>query len=189
MRIVTGTAKGIRLATLEGNETRPTSERVKEAIFSSLQFDIEGRRVLDLFAGSGQMGLEAMSRGAESVCFVDASHDAMQIVKQNAEKTGFFKASRFSMADYRNFVRKAGGKDTWNLVFIDPPYHMDCVGDALERILRAKIVPAGGIVVTESGHPDIFRGHEEIQSRFAVVKAARYSISYVTILRVLEDEA
>ena len=77
LRIITGTAKGKKLKTLEGEATRPTSERIKEAIFSAIQFDVEGRRTLDLFAGSGQMGLEALSRGAESVMFIDSARDTL----------------------------------------------------------------------------------------------------------------
>ena len=85
MRIITGKAKGTKLHSLEGEDvTRPTSERAKEAIFSMLQFEIEGRRVLDLFAGSGQLGLEAMSRGASYAMFVDQNRDAMNIVKKNS---------------------------------------------------------------------------------------------------------
>ncbi len=185
MRIVTGTAKGIRLQTLEGNETRPTSERVKEAIFSSIQFDIEGRRVLDLFAGSGQMGLEAMSRGAAAAMFVDASGDAMNIVKANAQKTGFFKDCRFLISDYRNYIRKAKEKDAWDLIFIDPPYGMDCAGEAVKRILEAGIAAPGCLLVLESGNPNAMAAYEAIASRFEVVKTARYSISYVTILKFI----
>ena len=84
LRIITGTAKGKKLITLEGEATRPTSDRIKEAVFSSIQFDIEGRRVLDLFAGSGQLGLEALSRGAVSVSFVDAEREAMDRARKEA---------------------------------------------------------------------------------------------------------
>ena len=85
MRIITGRARGIRLDTLEGEMTRPTTERAKEAIFSRLQFEVEGRRVLDLFAGSGQMGLEALSRGATHAVMVDQSKEAIAIIRKNAE--------------------------------------------------------------------------------------------------------
>ena len=87
MRIITGKAKGIILKTPAGEATRPTAERVKEAVFSMLQFDIEGRSVLDLFAGSGQMGLEALSRGAQEATFVDKSKEAIKLIKENIEKT------------------------------------------------------------------------------------------------------
>jgi 16S rRNA (guanine(966)-N(2))-methyltransferase RsmD len=187
MRIITGSAKGKRLATLEGNDTRPTGERVKEAIFSSLQFDIEGRRVLDLFAGSGQLGLEALSRGAESCMFVDASPEAMAIIKENAKRCDFFSTSRFLISDYRSYVRKAGGKDTYHLFFLDPPYALNCVGDALSRILKAEIAQDCALFVCESGSKDIFASYEEIESRFEVVKYARYGVAHIHILRLKSE--
>ena len=110
VRIITGSKKGKKLATLEGDATRPTSERIKGAMFSSIQFDVENRRVLDLFAGSGQLGFEALSRGAESVTFVDAERDAMDIVKKNARDLSYFDVCKFSIADYRNYIRKASGR-------------------------------------------------------------------------------
>ena len=102
MRIITGSARGAVLKTLEGERTRPTAEKVKEAVFSALQFDLEGRTFLDLFAGSGQMGLEALSRGARKATFIDESREAMEIVKANAQKTGFFDASHFFVPEKQN---------------------------------------------------------------------------------------
>lgn len=151
MKIITGSAKGKRLRTLEGEATRPTSERIKEAIFSSIQFDVEGRRVLDLFAGSGQMGLEALSRGAQSAMFVDSAKEAIDVVKANAEATGFFSSSRYLVSDYRNFLRKYAGRERYDLIFIDPPYAMECAKDAVERLLRADLVAKGALVVLEVG--------------------------------------
>ncbi len=155
LRIITGKAKGKKLETLLGDETRPTSERIKEAIFSSIQFDIEDRRVLDLFAGCGQLGLEALSRGAVSASFVDASRDAIDIVKKNAKTTGFFEDSRYIVSDWRNYIRKAAGKDRYDLVFIDPPYAMECCADALLRLENAGLLAPGAIVVLESGEENI----------------------------------
>ena len=190
MRIITGTARGVRLASLEGETTRPTAERVKEAIFSSIQFEIEGRAVLDLFGGSGQMGLEALSRGAASAMFVDSSADAMAIIKENAKKTGFFGDCRFLISDYRSYLRKAAGRDGYHLIFIDPPYAAELCGDALERILASGLARTGCLLVCESGSPEIFRGHEAIRSRFEVVKYQRYGVAHVHILRLLpESEA
>ena len=119
MRIITGVAKGKRLVTPEGRDVRPTPERVKEGIFSALQFDIEGRRVLDLFAGSGQLGLEALSRGAESAVFVDASNASVKIVKQNIELTGFGNKAKVFCSDYTSFASAC--RDTFDIVFLDPP--------------------------------------------------------------------
>ena len=155
LRIITGTKKGQKLLTLEGEATRPTSERIKGAMFSSIQFDIEYRRVLDLFAGSGQLGLEALSRGAASVTFVDMERDAMEIVKKNAIATDFFGKCRYCVSDYRNFIRKAAGKDKYDLVFIDPPYAMACCADALTRLAEAELLLDGAILVCESGEENV----------------------------------
>ena len=155
LRIITGTAKGKKLVTLEGEATRPTSERIKEAIFSSIQFDIEGRRVLDLFAGSGQLGLEALSRGAESAFFVDSAREAIEIVKKNASFCELADKCRYLVSDSRNYIRKASGREKFDLVFVDPPYAMECCGDVLSRLEKSDVLANGAIVVLESGTEEI----------------------------------
>lgn len=155
MRIITGSAKGKKLVTLEGDATRPTSERIKEAIFSSIQFDIENRVVLDLFAGSGQMGLEALSRGASSAMFIDSATEAIAVCKENAKRTDLFDQCRFLVSDYRNFIRKAAGERKFDLVFIDPPYAMGCCTEALHRLTGAGLLLPGALVVLESGEEAI----------------------------------
>ena len=107
MRIITGKAKGIRLKTLEGDATRPTSERVKEAVFSMLMGDIEGREILDLFSGSGQMGLEALSRGASHAVLVDNSYHAINIIKENVEKTKLSPLCEIRKDDSLSFIKKS----------------------------------------------------------------------------------
>ena len=171
MRIITGKAKGKRLESLEGEATRPTSDRIKEAMFSSIQFDVVGRRVLDLFAGSGQLGLEALSRGAVSASFVDASRDAMEIVKKNAKSTGFFEVSRYMVSDYRNYIRKASGRDKYDLVFIDPPYAMECCTESVTRLVEADLLADGALVVLESGNENI---DLEALSSFEILKSTQY---------------
>jgi len=180
LRIITGKAKGKRIETLEGELTRPTSERIKEAVFSAIQFDIENRRVLDLFAGSGQLGLEALSRGAASVSFVDSAREAMEVVKKNAKATGFFEDCRYVVSDWRNYIRKASGRDKYDLVFIDPPYSMECCADALVRLSESGLLEKGAILVLESGT-------EEIDvlslSNFEVIKSTHYGKkTFVNIL-------
>lgn len=171
MRIITGSAKGKKLLSPEGEGTRPTSERIKGAMFSSIQFDIEGRRVLDLFAGTGQLGLEAMSRGAESVTFVEMDRDVMEIVKKNAKSTGFFDKCRYAVSDWRNFIRKASGRDVYDLVFVDPPYSMECCTDAARRLADSKLIIPGAIVVLESGEESI---DISALSDYEVVKSTAY---------------
>ncbi len=182
MRIITGLAKGKKLKTLEGDATRPTSERMKEAIFSAIQFDIEERTVLDLFAGCGQLGLEALSRGATSAMFVDASADAIAIIKNNAQETGFFSQSRFLISDYRNYIRKASGRESFDLVFIDPPYALNAAGEAIERLARANLLKVGAIIVAESATPDVLEGHEDIRPFFTDLRHKTYGPSHIHIM-------
>ena len=171
LRIITGKAKGKRIDTLTGDATRPTSERIKEAVFSSIQFDIENRRVLDLFAGCGQLGLEALSRGAASATFVDASREAMDVVKKNATYTGFFDCAKYLVSDYRNYIRKASGRVKFDLVFIDPPYSMQCCTEAVERLVEAELLEGGAIVVLESGEEEI---DVTALPNFEVIKSTHY---------------
>ena len=173
VRIITGTKKGRKLITLEGEATRPTSERIKGAIFSSIQFDVENRRVLDLFAGSGQLGFEALSRGAESVTFVDSERDAMEIVKKNARALDFFDRAKYSVADYRNYIRKAAGRDKFDLVFIDPPYAMECCVESAMRLRDAELIIPGAILVLESGTEEILETDPRL-SGFEFVKSTSY---------------
>lgn len=184
MRIITGSARGIALKTLEGEATRPTAEKVKEAVFSALQFDLEGRRFLDLFAGSGQMGLEALSRGAAHATFIDASREAMEVVKNNARKTGFFDASHFLVSDFRSYLRKAKGGERFHIVFIDPPYAERLVGECLKRLLEADLLAPSSLVVTESEEEDVFAAYPETAKAFDVIKAKKYGRSFIHILRL-----
>lgn len=189
MRIITGSARGVRLETLEGEEvTRPTAERVKEAIFSAIQFETEGRRVLDLFGGSGQLGLEALSRGARSCMFVDASEEAIAVIKRNAQKTRLADRCRYLISDYRNYLRKARGRDCFDLVFLDPPYATHAHADALARLLEGGLVAPDCLFVCESGEPDIFGENEQLAARFTTRKTARYTHTYIHILTLREEE-
>ena len=188
MRIITGTAKGVHLETLEGNDiTRPTAERAKEAVFSAIQFDVEGRRVLDLFAGSGQMGLEALSRGAVQAMFIDASDGAIATVKRNAAKTRLSDRAKYLISDYRNYLRKARGGEPFSLVFIDPPYAMRAVSEALGKLLEYDLVTPDCIFVCESAEPDVFEGKEALGERFVTRKSGKYGKAYINILTLKED--
>lgn len=182
MRIITGSAKGKKLVSLEGEATRPTSERIKEAVFSSIQFDVEDRRVLDLFAGSGQMGLEALSRGASRATFIDLSREATEIVKQNARITGFFDVCHFLVSDWRNYIRKASGREQYDLVFIDPPYAMECCADAAAYLAEKELIIPGAIVVLESGEEEISPDDPRL-SGYRVIKSTHYGKkTFVNIL-------
>lgn len=141
MRVITGTARGRVLRTLEGEDVRPTTDRVKEAVFSIIQFEIEGRRVLDLFAGSGQLGIEALSRGAASATFVDMSKDSLSAVKYNLEHTKLGDNAKVVQTDALSFLKLT--KDKFDIVFLDPPYASSLVVDSMK--LLSDVVAAGGL--------------------------------------------
>lgn len=189
MRIITGKAKGTKLFTLEGDATRPTSERAKEALFSMIQFDIEGRRVLDLFAGSGQLGLEAISRGAAYCMFTDASAEAIGIVKKNIEKTRFAEQTKTLITDYRGFLRKSDGREGFDIIFLDPPYASDALTDALLRLYRTKLMRRGCLLVCESENGDmrIFDKEPRLDGMYTSVRKSNYGRVHLEILTPAES--
>lgn len=181
MRIITGSARGIKLATLEGTSTRPTAERVKEAIFSMIQFDLPDSYVLDLFAGSGQLGLEALSRGAEKAHLVDRSMDAYAIIKQNAQKTGLWNRCRLVAADYSEYLRVT--KDIkFDFVFLDPPYGSGFIKDSLAKLAESDILADGAWIFAEDETDDIFGSDKKLADKYEVVKQNRYGRVYITVL-------
>ena len=186
MRIITGSAKGIRLKTLEGDATRPTAERVKEAVFSMLQMDIEGRDVLDLFSGSGQMALEALSRGARSAVLLDRSPAAIAVISENATKTRLSDRCTIRRSDYLDYIRQNKGK-TFDIIFLDPPYDSGFYKIALRALVDNDMLKSTSYIVCESGEDTIFDGDETLSDMFCVVKQSKYSRTYITILSLKEE--
>ena len=184
MRIITGRARGTHLYTLEGETTRPTSERAKEAVFSMLQFELRDRVVLDLFAGSGQMGLEAISRGASRAVLVDASPKAVDIIKKNVQKTHFEKECTVLCTDYADALRshRVGMPERFGLVVLDPPYAKRLVCPALELLIKGGWLEDGAFVVCESAEENIFEANEALAKHFEVRRHAKYGVAYVTVL-------
>ena len=182
MRIITGKAKGIKLKTLEGDNTRPTSERVKEAVFSMIQFDIEGRNVLDLFAGSGQMALEALSRGAANATLVDKSREAVAIIKDNIQKSKMNEFCTVYQADYIDFLKRNADKQ-FDIIFLDPPYALKMYAPAMREMLRANILKPSTLIICESGEDQVFDEDTELAAEFSIEKQSRYSKTYITIFK------
>ena len=149
MRVITGSARGRRLKELEGMETRPTTDRVKEGLFNILQFDIEGRRVLDLFAGTGQLGIECLSRGAASAVFVDRRADAVKLIRDNLKTTELTDRARVVSGDSMEYLRSV--REKFDLIFLDPPYAADLLESAIAHIAKFDILAPHGIIVAE--HP------------------------------------
>ena len=145
MRIITGSARGKKLLTLEGADVRPTTDRVKQALFNIIQFQIEGRKVLDLFAGSGQLGLEAVSRGAECAVLVDAAKSSIDVITDNVHHTDLSKKVSVVHMDYASYLLK---KETrFDIALLDPPYNKGILPKALP--LTAAVMNKGGIIVCE----------------------------------------
>ena len=148
MRVITGTARGKRLRELPGLDTRPTTDRVKEGLFNIIQFDVEGRRVLDLFAGTGQLGIEALSRGACRCDFVDQALAAVKVVRENLRSCGLERQAAVYQRDFLDFLK--GTQEKYDLVFLDPPYASGDLERALEYIAEIDIVSRNGIIICES---------------------------------------
>lgn len=184
MRIITGKARGVKLATLQGDHTRPTSERTKEAVFSTLQFDLAGASVLDLFAGSGQLGLEAVSRGAKSAVLCDLSKDAAGVIRSNVSKTRLEAQCKVVCGDFAALLKGYPQKKAFDLVFLDPPYAKGLVPVALDLLLGQDLLAKGAKIVCETASPeDVFGENRELSVRFETLKTAKYGIAYVTILQ------
>ena len=147
MRVIAGTAKGVTLKTPDGLITRPTADRVKEAVFSILHFDIPGARVLDLFGGTGQLGIEAISRGASTCDFIDANAGACKIICENLRRTKFEAKGTVMRSDYKAFLSQCRKK--YDIIFLDPPYANDFLENSLNLISEIDILQSGGIIVTE----------------------------------------
>ncbi|MBQ4066864.1 MAG: 16S rRNA (guanine(966)-N(2))-methyltransferase RsmD [Clostridia bacterium] len=209
MRIITGSARGIALATLEGENTRPTADRAKEALFSMIQFDIEGRRCLDLFAGSGQLGLEALSRGAEHCVFIDQAREAVEVILANAKKTKLFDRCRISTGDFLQFLKSAAGREKFDIIFLDPPYDSDNIATALRLIAEGELLREGGRIVCESDNGtapvkkkdikseeyhsqkvmgQVFGNDAELFERYETVKTAIYGRSRITLLEAAKEK-
>lgn len=187
MRIITGSARGASLLTLPGEATRPTAERTKEAVFSMIQFDIEGRKVLDLFAGSGQLALEALSRGAASAVLCDSSKEAINIIKKNAEKTHLSDKCKIFSSDAKVLIGRLG-EERFDLVFLDPPYALKTIPSILSLLLANKRLKPTSIIVCETAESsDVFGTDDVLREKFNVKKQTRYGAACVTIMSPKEE--
>lgn len=177
MRVITGIARGKRLITVPGDDiVRPTSEKVKEALFSSIQFDIEGRRILDLFAGCGQLGIEALSRGAKSCVFVDSNDASLNAIKKNLENTGLANLAKTYKSDYSAFAVRCA--DKFDIAFLDPPYKLGILEDALKK--TAPLMSNFGKIFCE--HPIDIKLPDAVEN-FSVCKVYRYGKTAITVYK------
>ena len=149
MRIISGKARGTKLYTLEGNATRPTLDRVKESVFNILHNDIENSTVLDLFSGSGAIGLEFLSRGAKRAVLCDNSKDAIKIIKQNVQKTHFEEIAEVYNIEFTKLIEKLQNQK-FDIIYIDPPYVTDFIKISIEMIIEYKLVNENTKIIVET---------------------------------------
>jgi len=147
MRVISGKARGVILKTPVGSLTRPTADRVKEAMFSILQFDLPDASVLDLFGGTGQLGIEALSRGAKNAVFVDQRDDACKLIQENLRRTGMAENAIVIRSDYAVYLKNC--KDSFHFILLDPPYAEKILENSLKMITEIDILQSGGIIVAE----------------------------------------
>ena len=180
MRVITGKARGVVLKTPDGMATRPTTDRVKEALFNIIQFDIPTASVLDLFGGTGQLGIEALSREAKSAVFVDEREDACRIIRENLKRTKLEAYGRVIRSDYMAFLKTC--REKFDIVLLDPPYAEVYLENSLKMITEIDILQTGGIIVTERPKgkdlPWDFNG-------FSRSKDYKYGNTLITIYRKL----
>lgn len=148
MRVIAGKAKGTKLNSIDDLSTRPTLDRVKEPLFSIIQNYLEEAYVLDLFAGSGALGIESLSRGSKQATFCDKSYKVIKILKENLQKTKVEEQSIVINQDYKKCLEQANNK--FNVIFIDPPYKLDIGVDAVKRILELNLLKKDGIIILET---------------------------------------
>ena len=177
MRVISGTARGRRLKELPGMDTRPTTDKVKESLFNIIQFDIEGRRVLDLFGGTGQLGIEALSRGAAHCTFVDMNRQATAVIRDNLKTVGFSEKAAVQQGDALVFL--AGCRQKFDLILLDPPYQTQLLENCIQAVAKFDILSEHGIMVCESAAekqlPDLQEPYEKGREyRYGKIKLSVY---------------
>ena len=177
MRVISGTAKAMPLNSIEGLATRPTLDRVKEALFSSIQFQIPESVVLDLFAGSGALGIEALSRGARQAVFCDSSHKAIQMVKQNLERTKLTENAIVMQKDYLECLESLTTK--FDFIFLDPPYQTEFARKAIEKILLLDLLQEDGMIIVETDQKENILENLEINIK-TIKNYGRVKLIYLT---------
>jgi len=153
VRVITGTLRGKRLKEPDGMDIRPTTDKVKESVFNIIQFRVPGAKMLDLFAGTGQMGIEALSRGADEVVFTDKSRNAVKLIRENLKLTGLENKARVLNTDAVTYL---GSADKFDIVFMDPPYDSPVLDEALQKAAAVDILNESGIILCECDYKKEF---------------------------------
>lgn len=183
MRVISGTARGKKLSSLEGLETRPTLDRVKEALFNILQFDLKDAKVLDLFSGSGALGIEALSRGAKKSVFCDKSNKAINIINKNLKDTRLDNKAKVINKDYIDTIKQLHREsEKFDIIFLDPPYKTDYAINAIEQIIEFNLLEEDGIIIVETDDKNKI---EDIKNnnKIEVYDTRKYGIVFIIFVR------
>lgn len=175
MRVISGSSGGTSLIPPKNDKIRPTSDKIKEAVFGALQFDIAGKDILDLFSGSGSLGIEALSRGADSCTFVDKSKESIKLTEANLEKTKLTSNAKVILSDCSIFLKSC--KSSYDIIFIDPPYRLNLYSSVLNDINENGVLKKGGIIVLES------EGQVENYEPYEAYKIKKYGITTIAFLK------
>lgn len=180
MRVISGRARGTKLLGPEGLETRPTSDRIKESLFNIIGIDIQDTCFLDIFSGSGGIGIEALSRGASQAVFIDQSKEAHKVIQANLLKTRFTQEAVLLKMPVREALRKLGleGKK-FHIIFMDPPYHQDLVGESVELIIKNDLLLPQGYIIIERPTDYTMKDYKE----FRVWKEKKYKMTTMSFLK------
>lgn len=184
MRIIGGKARGTKLYSLEGNNTRPTLDRVKESLFNIIQNDIQDSVFLDLFSGSGAVGLEAISRGAKKTILCDNSKKAIEIIKKNIEKTKFEKQTEVYCTEF-NILIKEKLKEILDIVYIDPPYQSDYVYKSIKLLIEQKLINKSTLIIIETDRIEILKDIENLP--VTKIDERKYGRAQLVFLKLLES--
>lgn len=173
MRVISGIAKGTKLNSIDDIHTRPTLDRVKEPLFSIIQNYIEDAFVLDLFAGSGALGIETLSRGAKKCIFCDKSYNVIKILKQNLEKTRFIEKSIVTVSDYKKCLNEFK-QEKFDIIFIDPPYKLNIAVESVKTIIENKMISKNGIIVLETDEEERDLRQLELLEKIEILDVRKY---------------
>ena len=185
MRIIGGKARGTKLYTLEGENTRPTLDRVKESLFNIIQKDVPNAIFLDLFAGSGAIGLEAVSRGANKSILCDKNRDAIKIIKKNIEKTRSREQVELYEADFKE-VLKNKLKEKIDIIFIDPPYKTDFAYEAIKILVNSKNIKKESLMIIETDEEErILKQIEDLE--IEIIDKRKYGRAHLIFLKIRGD--
>ncbi len=186
LRIISGSARGHRLKTLGGLDTRPTADRVKESMFNMITGYVQEAKILDLFAGTGNLGVEALSRGASQAVFVDRNAEAIKVITDNLKHTKLIDKARIIKSECDTYFASINAQEEkFDIIFMDPPYSQEIISPTLAQIFKWQLLNKGGIIVVESDKEDAL---PEVRPPYAIMRSKTYGRTVVTIIIKDDDK-